>query len=347
MTLLAIGLHAHPAGNEVVTINRKPLAIQKMISKTGTIGETLLVTPLSDPSSKPFNVVLFQGLLPHPSLKIDVGIPAQDGENITWQPAFLKMFPQNRFWGRVVFNEMQRGPVRLRFTAQNPLSGLLTIYSVETFFEPESLERRQSAPIRRVRKNSKAVERPAIISREEWGARSPKEDYEAHAPRRYTQHHTSGRRTFALEDSIQEIRFIQDFHQNGRKWNDIGYHFIIDGEGRIFQGRPETVLGAHTKHNNQDNVGVSFLGYYQEPVNDRLNENQIESAVSLYSWLSSTYQIAPDTLRGHRDYRNTDCPGDFVYELLDSFKTQVQNRLRPPDARSSFVLPGIQANAGF
>src|SRR3989338_7249166 len=107
LTLLAIWLNAHPAGDEVVTLNQKPMTFQLIIRKKGTTGETLLITPLSDPATKPFNVVLFQGVLPDPRLKIDVGIPNEDGKIIAWRPAFLKTFSQNRFWGRVVFNEIQ------------------------------------------------------------------------------------------------------------------------------------------------------------------------------------------------------------------------------------------------
>jgi hypothetical protein len=58
------------------------------------------------------------------------------------------------------------------------------------------------------------------------------------------------------------VRGIQGFHQNGRGWIDIGYHFLIGPEGIIYQGRPENVRGAHATPNT-NKVGICLIGDYQ------------------------------------------------------------------------------------
>ena len=173
-----------------------------------------------------------------------------------------------------------------------------------------------------------------MVSREEWGARPPKNPFRPHQPVRMTQHHTAGRRPVALEESLAEVRFIQEYHQDGRGFDDIGYQFLIDAEGRIFQGRPETVVGAHVKGFNTGNVGISFMGYHHPPFDHPVTPAQLESLRVLGRWLISAYGVPAESYLGHRDLGQTDCPGDGLYRLLggvrESFARELPARVLGP-----------------
>jgi len=196
-----------------------------------------------------------------------------------------------------------------------------------------------------------SVGKPPVVSRASWGARPPKTAYNPHKPKRLTQHHTAGRKTSTLQESLKEVRFIQDFHQNGRGWNDVGYHFLVDSAGRIFQGRPENVVGAHVGGKNKDNVGVSFLGNYHPPVSHQPTAAQLAAVRDLGKWLRTEYQVDLALYKGHRDLGATSCPGDLVYgwmdRVRDSFdKAQAAlSRLKPERWASYQAL--ISAGAAF
>ena len=130
-----------------------------------------------------------------------------------------------------------------------------------------------------------------------------------------------------IEEGKDQVYWIQDFHQNGRGWNDIGYHFLVDRVGNIYQGRPETVIGAHVGGANTGNIGVCLLGCYHPPEVSCLQEITTESreaVVKLFSWISDTYGQSPSLLLGHRDYfGSTACPGDNVWIDLPRFRAEI------------------------
>lgn len=121
------------------------------------------------------------------------------------------------------------------------------------------------------------------------------------------------------------MQAIQDLHQNVRGWSDIGYHFVVDKAGNIYQGRPETVLGAHAGGHNTGNTGVCVLGCYHPPEPlcfDKFTDDSQDTLVVLYAWLGQAYTIDPMVLLGHRDYsgQNTSCPGNNVWEYLPAIR---------------------------
>jgi len=149
-----------------------------------------------------------------------------------------------------------------------------------------------------------------------------------------TLHHTDGKHTTTLADSEAEARFIQDFHIHGRGWNDIAYHFLVDAQGNILEGRPEGVLGSHTLANNEGNVGIVLLGTYHPPVNDVPTKAHLDAVAALGRYLVARYGIDPASLRGHRDYKKTECPGDGLYPRLDALRLAFSELPAPP----SFVV---------
>lgn len=171
--------------------------------------------------------------------------------------------------------------------------------------------------------SEKEIFKPKIISREEWGALPPRCKYENNSfINAITIHHTATSNNY--RDAAYEIRSIQRFHMYGRGWCDIGYHFIIDRNGSIYECRPLWAVGAHVKGHNYGNIGISLLGNYEEI---DMSEEQFRALISLVAWLCWKYNIPVDNIKGHRDYASTKCPGRFVYEKLPLIRREVWRML--------------------
>ena len=174
------------------------------------------------------------------------------------------------------------------------------------------------------------VDKPVIISRKEWDARNPKYDYSNHPYfDKMTLHHAAGWAAKTLDEGKAAVKSIQEFHQDGRGWSDIGYHFLVDMAGNIYQGRPETVLGAHVGGANTGNIGVCLLGCYHPPETsipcyDEMSYNSEKSLIKLYAWISDKYGVKPKLLKGHRDYfGTTSCPGNNVWSLIPQLRAEI------------------------
>ena len=169
--------------------------------------------------------------------------------------------------------------------------------------------------------------KPLIVSREEWKARPPKGEYSVHTPEKLVIHH-SWSPAQAQYTGSATIRGIQNYHMDSPQtgWMDIGYHFLIGPDGKIFQGRPEIAVGAHAPP-NVSMVGICIIGNY-DPEKDPLNEKIESSLLNLLSWLSSRYKIDPRLYYfGHRDFSPKSCPGDIVYKRLPFYREQVLKNL--------------------
>lgn len=181
---------------------------------------------------------------------------------------------------------------------------------------------------KRMEMMSSAIPKPTIISRQEWGAEDPKESYSYHPYfDKLTLHHAACCSADDIQEGKSQVYWIQNFHQNGRGWNDIGYHFLVDRAGNIYQGRPETVIGAHVGGANTGNIGVCLLGCYHPPessCNQEITAESRQAIVTLFSWVSDTYGQNPTLLLGHRDYfGSTSCPGDNVWIELPRFRAEI------------------------
>lgn len=155
--------------------------------------------------------------------------------------------------------------------------------------------------------------RPAIVSRATWGARAPRSNRPTHTPNRFTIHHTVT--TNNDTNPMATVRQVQKFHMDSNGWSDIGYHFLVDQQGRIYAGNPENRIGAHVGNNNTGNLGISFLGNYEtlQPT-----DAQLRAAGQLIRHLANKYNIPLNAskIKGHRDYNATACPGRLLYPRL-------------------------------
>jgi len=109
---------------------------------------------------------------------------------------------------------------------------------------------------------------------------------------------------------------IQGLHLDRRGFADIAYHFLIDAEGIIYEGREINIRGAHVQGFNTGSIGVVLLGDFNE---EQPSEAQLISLRNLVDYQRYTYEIG--YLAGHKDYPDqspdgTECPGDNLYPLL-------------------------------
>ncbi|MBI4423939.1 MAG: N-acetylmuramoyl-L-alanine amidase [Elusimicrobia bacterium] len=274
-----------------------------------------LESPESDWLAEPFDAVLLQGQCPDASVEIEVSRQGASGAWGPWSRAYVRRRPGGRCWARARFPQASAGRLRLRATGQGTELFSVEVYRAEPPAGPEGPGRKEE-PI--------DAGAPAIVSREAWGARPSREPLSPHVPRRFTQHHSAGRMPLGLGEAMEEMRFLQELHQDGRGWSDIGYHFVIDGAGRIFEGRPATRSGAHVRGANAGNLGVCLMGNYHPPYDHALTPAQRDALRRLGRWLRDAYGLTPDSYLGHRDYSRTDCPGDGVYPLLPSIREAIR-----------------------
>lgn len=106
---------------------------------------------------------------------------------------------------------------------------------------------------------------PTIISRAEWGARSPRGELTplAQSPVPYVIiHHSDTPSCTIKDDCSRRVRSIQNYHQDSKGWQDIGYNFLVGEDGNVYEGRGWTKQGAHTKSYNSKSIGICFLGTF-------------------------------------------------------------------------------------
>ena len=115
-------------------------------------------------------------------------------------------------------------------------------------------------------------------------------------------------------DKNINVAAIHRWHkQNG--WAGIGYHYIIRKDGSIERGRPLDTIGAHTYNRNDNTVGICVVGNFEL---SRPTSEQFRAAEKLVGAVCRHYDITPNamTVRGHKDFCKTNCPGIYLYKWL-------------------------------
>lgn len=102
---------------------------------------------------------------------------------------------------------------------------------------------------------------------------------------------------------------IRDWHVNGNKWRDIGYHYVIRRSGAIETGRNEAVAGAHTRGHNYDSLGVCLVGGKAED-DERADCNFTAAQFLALDQLIRQLRSRHPNIQvfGHRDFANRACP---------------------------------------
>ncbi len=185
------------------------------------------------------------------------------------------------------------------------------------------------------------VEIPPIIACDAWGARAPAGVIRVwdRRPVRVIVHHTA---TANVEDHSRGAaefiaRKIQEFHMDRRGWIDTGQNFTISRGGHVLEGRHRSlevlrsgarhVEGAHCTGQNVEAVGIENEGTYMTLTPP---DGQWARLRSMCAYVCSQYGIAPTEIVGHRDFKDTLCPGDAFYARLPRLRTEVAELLGKP-----------------
>jgi hypothetical protein len=200
------------------------------------------------------------------------------------------------------------------------------------------------------------VPRPPIVSRKTWRANEGLVREQAAytgAVSAVFLHHTGHLNSYDCADVPRMLRAMQQDHIESEGWDDIGYNFVVDRCGTIYEGRAggvgRPVRGAHTKGFNSDSIGIAALGTFGPgtTVPPALEAGIVKVAawklrpgadprgtVRLVSTNDeSKYKKGEaavfDVISGHRDSFRTNCPGDVLYGRLPAIRESVA-RLRKP-----------------
>ncbi len=201
--------------------------------------------------------------------------------------------------------------------------------------------------------------KPMIYSRAQWGANeSMREPSSLHYGTIQTGfiHHTVNANNYTPDQVPALIRGIYAYHTQSRGWSDIGYNFLVDRFGRIWEGRyggvDRAVVGAHTLGYNEYSFAMSAIGNFDiaEPP-----QAVLDAFASLFAWKLSLYNIRAtathlwvkdryvNAINGHRDVNQTECPGRYLYAKIPSIRIAaqaIQDRAQiPPDPVNRTMIP--------
>lgn len=156
---------------------------------------------------------------------------------------------------------------------------------------------------------------PRIITRAQWGSRAATTAVLPIRPAPFVViHHTAGAACTTEATCAQQMRNIQNQHMNTNGWADIGYNYLIGGDGNIYEGRGWGRQGAHAPGYNNQSVGVAFIGLFTSalPTLNARNAAQalINCGISL-NHIRPAYWVI-----GHRQGSATACPGNALFENL-------------------------------
>ena len=180
---------------------------------------------------------------------------------------------------------------------------------------------------------------PLMLSREVWGAN----EAIRRAPPSYAPsvqfavvHHTAGTNSYTASQSAAIVRGIEIYHVKGNGWNDIGYNFLVDKYGQVFEGRyggvDRHVIGAHAEGFNTGSVGVAVLGSYGSSAPPKVARTAL---ANLLAWRLDIAHVDPTStpdvgLRRQRALRRRS-------------SGRVARRLRPSRHRLHDVSRGLRS----
>ncbi|MET9432943.1 N-acetylmuramoyl-L-alanine amidase [Streptomyces sp. NPDC006551] len=195
---------------------------------------------------------------------------------------------------------------------------------------------------------------PTVVSRAAWGAdESLNNEGPVYLPggkiKAIFVHHTTDA-DYDCAQSAAVVRAIHVYHVKSNGWRDLGYNFLVDKCGKIFEGRQggidQPVQGAHTYGWNSESTSVSIIGDYTEQA---ASSAALASASRVAAYKLGQYGVDPggkatltagatqknyfgtsftqgqtytfDAISGHRNGFNTQCPGNMLYPQLPTIRS--------------------------
>lgn len=300
----------------------------------------------------------FNALVPHWQVdlpgetSLQVAVRYRLGED-AWSPWFeladMTLFLQDGEWFPETPLAMSGGThfqYRMDFgspdASLSPIVRAVTLTYLDTARGPTTV---QAKAFMMSSRSADGVPQPAVISRQGWGADESFLDWDPeYVPsRRMAIHHTVTTNDYSEEEAAQWVRAIYYYHAVTLGWGDIGYNYLVDRYGNVYEGRiggPD-VVGGHVYSYNYGSTGIAAIGTHGNMGGSVPASAQGISALTelaaweaartgthpLGSWLDDDQEIP--NLGGHRDYPpySTSCPGDELYGQLPALREAVWQRL--------------------
>lgn len=191
--------------------------------------------------------------------------------------------------------------------------------------------------------------KPKIFSRAQWGADERMRDApslhygEVHAA---FVHHTVNANDYTRAQVPAILRGIYAYHTRSRGWSDVGYNFLVDRFGRIWEGRyggvDRPVVGAHTLGYNENSFAMSAIGNFEVA---KPTAKIVKAYGRLFAWKLSLHGVSAGStkqwvasrnfaaINGHRDADSTACPGKYLYRKLDRIRELAKAQQAPWSGR--------------
>ncbi|WP_406361655.1 peptidoglycan recognition protein [Streptomyces sp. NBC_01579] len=219
-----------------------------------------------------------------------------------------------------------------------------------------------------------AALRPAIVSRAKWRADETKRDPRAHYANGVTAifiHHTDTPNDYNCADVPRTLRNLYTGQTRDQQWGDLGYNFLVDRCGNIYEGRAggvdRPVVGSHTQGFNQGTAGIAAIGTFERGT--KVPAPMEHAIAVLAAWKLGLRGVDPRSkvrltstndksrypkgtsasfyaISGHRDGFATDCPGEALVARLPAIRdlaARLQGRVlrEPARVQLSQALPSL------
>ncbi len=167
-----------------------------------------------------------------------------------------------------------------------------------------------------------------IITVAQWGGTPVQDTSRVHEIKFITLHH-GGEEFKQDKDFATYLVNLQNWSRREKKWVDIPYHYLIDFEGKIYEGRDIRYAGdTNTAYDPTGHALVCWPGNYeiQQP-----NDKQLRAVIDIFVWLCWKYKLSPEVIKGHKDVaEGTVCPGKNLYAYFENgfIKKEVARQLK-------------------
>lgn len=144
-----------------------------------------------------------------------------------------------------------------------------------------------------------------------------------------TLHHTGDAQPLRPQDDpAAKLRGLQSWGASDRNWWDVPYHYLLDLEGRIYEGRDYHFMGeTNTTYDPGGHFLISVIGNYEQ---QEATPAQLASIADMMAWAIREFDLPLDRIGGHYNYASTGCPGRHLKKYLEdgTLRRMVSERLR-------------------
>jgi hypothetical protein len=235
---------------------------------------------------------------------------------------------------------------------QTPVLDEMTVTYIDATAGPTTSQAK--AAVREGPITAQDVPQPTIISRDGWGVdpslRYDDEGYllwplEYRAVEKIVVHHTASINDYLEDEAAGLVRAIYYYHAVTLGWGDVGYNYLADKYGNIYEGRygGPGVVGGHVYGHNYGSMGIGAIGSHGNtdpplPPSDHPTQETLTALADLSAWEANRsyihplegapfYDVTTPNLAGHRDYSATTCPGDYLYVELPDLRQAAWERI--------------------